>query len=86
MRYELEEAAIIDEFLALAHSDSIEHSFIHTIPPYHSSKGYTVLHLHYIENPTANVNEIAYDETKKKKKIPSSAVVCYSTIHKLFAI
>lgn len=76
VRYELEEAAIIDELLASAPSDSVKHSFKHTIPPYHSFKGYAVLDLHYIKNPSANVNEIAYDVLAVEKNENSLKCRC----------
>ncbi|KAF2874171.1 hypothetical protein BDV95DRAFT_487501 [Massariosphaeria phaeospora] len=68
VRYERDEAAIIEQFLASTQSEHVEHFFIHSIPPNQSSKMHTVLDLHHIENPTANLNEIPYEVFVVKKE------------------
>jgi hypothetical protein len=66
-KYELQEAAIITRYLASTQSREISY-FIHSIPPSQSHKAHTVLDLHYIENPTANVDEILYEVFLVKKQ------------------
>jgi len=58
VRDERDEAAINKQFLASIQSEHVEDSFIHSIPANQSSKMHTVLDLHCIEYPTANLDEI----------------------------
>jgi hypothetical protein len=66
-KYDLQEPAIITQYLASIQSGEISY-FIHSIPPSQSHKAHTVLDLHYIENPTANLDEIPYEVFLVKKQ------------------
>jgi hypothetical protein len=61
VRYERDEAAIIEQYLPSVQSEQVEHYFVHTIPPNYSSQMYTVLDLHHVEVPNVKINDISYD-------------------------
>jgi hypothetical protein len=66
-RYEREEGAIIDQFFASTRSEHPDY-FIHSIPPFQSSKMHTVLDFHYVDHPTPNLAQIPYEVFVVEKK------------------
>jgi hypothetical protein len=61
VRYERDEAAIIEQYLASIQSEHVKYYFIHTIPLNYLSKMYTILDLHHVKNPNVENDDISYN-------------------------